>query len=485
MTPVSSFTELNLAQPIQRAIVAKNYTHPSPIQAEAIPHLLEGRDLIGCAQTGTGKTAAFALPILHRFHTAPKARVRGRPRALILTPTRELAAQIGDNFAAYGQHLDLRHTVIFGGVGQNPQVKALANGVDIVVATPGRLLDLVQQGHISFDSVEVFVLDEADRMLDMGFAPDVKRVIARLPAKRQSLLFSATMPKPIMDIADKLLHNPVKVQVTPVSSTADRIDQHVYHVDKKNKSKLLVHTIGSHDKGLVLVFSRTKHGSNKLVKHLDVNGIRSAAIHGNKSQTAREKALEQFRAGNIRVLVATDIAARGIDVKGISLVINYDIPNEPESYVHRIGRTARAGADGKAIAFCEPDERAYLRDIERLIRTDVPVNNDHPYAIEAGGPIRSGGRPPAQGRSGGPGRSPRHAGQNGGGGGGGRRPGPGRRGPRDSGPGDAGQSGSDRGTPRSPGRGRNSSGPARPSSSPRAAEGRAPAKPGFWGKFGF
>jgi len=352
---------------------------------------------MGCAQTGTGKTAAFALPILHRLSASPKQRVRGRPRALILTPTRELAAQIAENFAAYGKHLALRHTVIFGGVGQNPQVRALGSGVDIVVATPGRLLDLHQQGEIDFSGVEIFVLDEADRMLDMGFAPDVKRVMAKLPAQRQSLLFSATMPGPIMEIANKLLKNPVKVEVAPVSSTAERIAQHVCHVDKNNKSKLLVHTIGQNPKGLVLVFSRTKHGSNKLVKHLSVNGIRSEAIHGNKSQSARERALEQFRAGQIRVLVATDIAARGIDVKGISLVINYDIPNEPESYVHRIGRTARAGADGMAIAFCEPEERPYLRDIEKLIRSSVPVLEDHPYAI--GTPAGGSGSQPARPRS--------------------------------------------------------------------------------------
>lgn len=483
MTSVTSFTDLNLAQPIQRAIIEKNYTQPSPIQAQAIPHLLEGRDLIGCAQTGTGKTAAFALPILHLLNASPKSPVRGKPRALILTPTRELAAQISDNFAAYGKHLNLRHTVIFGGVGQNPQVRTLNNGIDILVATPGRLLDLHQQGYIDFSQVEIFVLDEADRMLDMGFAPDVKRVIAKLPAKRQSLLFSATMPGPIMEIADKLLHNPVKVAVTPASSTAERIDQLVCHVDKKNKSKLLVHTIGSHGKGLVLVFSRTKHGSNKLVKHLDVNGIRSAAIHGNKSQTARERALEQFRAGNVRVLVATDIAARGIDVKGISLVINYDIPNEPESYVHRIGRTARAGADGKAIAFCEPEERSYLRDIEKLIRTDVPVLSDHPYAIELGSNGGGGGRPPAAGRQRtGPGRNPRRPASNNA-----------NRQRRSSGSrsnGRAPQTSSaeqgdnqDRGPARRRNSGRNNTRPNR-SEAPSKEEAK-PTKTGFWGKFGF
>ncbi len=386
MTNDISFSTLDLAQPIQRALKEKNYTQPSPIQAQAIPHLLEGKDLIGCAQTGTGKTAAFALPILHRLAAQPKARTRGTPRALILTPTRELAAQIGANFAAYGKHLELDHTVIFGGVGQNPQVRALNDGVEILVATPGRLLDLQKQGHVHLEAIEVFVLDEADRMLDMGFAPDVKRIIARLPAQRQSLLFSATMPAPILDIARQLLRNPVKVEVTPASSTVERIAQHVCHLDKRDKNKLLVHSIREQgSKGLVLVFSRTKHGANKLVKHLEVNGIRSAAIHGNKSQGAREKALEQFRAGNVRVLIATDIAARGIDVKGITLVINYDIPNEPESYVHRIGRTARAGAEGIAIAFCEPGERGFLNSIEKLIRMKIPVIQDHPYAIHVNG----------------------------------------------------------------------------------------------------
>ncbi len=405
MTEVTSFSALNLAPPIQRALVEKNYTQPSPIQAQTIPYLLEGRDLVGCAQTGTGKTAAFALPILHQLAGEPRTRAPGRPRVLILTPTRELASQIGESFASYGKYLKIRYAVIFGGVGQNPQVRALSGGVDVVIATPGRLIDLMNQRHVAFDDLQTFVLDEADRMLDMGFAPDVKRVIAKLPPRRQSLLFSATMPEPIRQIAATLLRNPVRVDVTPVSTTAERIEQHVCHVDRTNKAKLLIHTLGEHGEGLVLVFSRTKHGSNKLVKHLALNGVRSEAIHGNKSQSARERALEQFRSGEIRVLVATDIAARGIDVKGISLVINYDIPNEPESYVHRIGRTARAGADGKAIAFCEPDERAYLRDIEKLIRTDVPILANHPFAIDPPIPGRTVFRP--QGRHQGQGSSGR------------------------------------------------------------------------------
>ena len=381
MTEPITFASLNLAEPIQRALAAKNYLHPTPIQAGVIPHLLEGRDLIGCAQTGTGKTAAFALPILHRLAASPRRSGRARPRALILTPTRELASQISDNFAAYGRHLDLRHCVIFGGVGQNPQVRALQAGIDILVATPGRLLDLMQQGQLSLDSVEVFVLDEADRMLDMGFAPDVKRVIAKLPSPRQSLLFSATMPAPIREIAGRLLTNPVEINVAPVSSTADRIEQTVCHVAKADKGRLLLHVLTEHQGDRVLVFSRTKHGANKLAKGLVLKGIRAEAIHGNKSQGARERALDGFRRGSVRVLVATDIAARGIDVKGVSLVVNHDIPNEPESYVHRIGRTARAGADGHAVAFCEPDERGYLRDIEKLIRQQIPMDADHPFAI--------------------------------------------------------------------------------------------------------
>ena len=405
----SSFSTLALASPIQRALSEKNYTAPSPIQAQCIPWLLEGRDLMGCAQTGTGKTAAFALPILQHLLNQPVTRRPGAPRALILTPTRELAAQIGENLDYYGKYLNFRQTVIFGGVGQNPQMRALRAGVDTVVATPGRLLDLMQQKIINLSSIEIFVLDEADRMLDMGFAPDVKRVIAALPLKRQSLLFSATMPEPIRAIADRLLRDPVTVEVAPVSSTAERIDQQVCHVEKRHKGQLLTHFINQHDDGLVLVFSRTKHGANKLVKTLDKEGIRSAAIHGNKSQTARERALGEFRTGKIRVLVATDIAARGIDVKGISLVINYDLPNEPESYVHRIGRTARAGADGSAIAFCDPEERAYLRDIEKLIRSKVPVMQSHPHALNVVERPLSPSRPPV--RPSGPGRNSRNRGQ--------------------------------------------------------------------------
>ncbi len=382
-----TFASLALAEPIQRALAEKNYTHPSPIQARAIPALLEGRDMIGIAQTGTGKTAAFALPILHRLAEANKPRVARRPRTLILTPTRELAVQIAENLALYGKHLPLKYTLVFGGVGEHPQIKALAAGVDIVVATPGRLLDLMQQNHCFLESIEVFVLDEADRMLDMGFAPSIKKIVSRLPSNRQSLLFSATMPESIREMTNKLLRNPVRVEVAPVSSTAERIEQRVCLVDKNKKYSLLLHILSQHKDGLALVFSRTKHGSNRLAQNLERDGLGADAIHGNKSQGARQRALEDFRTGNIRVLVATDIAARGIDVKGISLVINYDIPNEPESYVHRIGRTARAGATGIAISLCDDTERGFLRDIQRLIRKTIPVDNTHPFAPGGNGKV--------------------------------------------------------------------------------------------------
>jgi ATP-dependent RNA helicase RhlE len=379
----TTFASLNLAPQLLRALVEKGYTHPSPIQAKAIPPLLEGRDYIGCAQTGTGKTAAFALPILHRLAAKPQLPCPRRPRALILTPTRELAVQIDESFAAYGRHLPLRHAVVFGGVGEQPQIRALSSGVEIIVATPGRLLDLMQQGCAVLDRVETFVLDEADRMLDMGFAPDVNRIIARLPARRQSLLFSATMPESICTLASRLLHDPLRGDVAPVTATADRIEQRICHVQRHDKHRLLVHMLTQHPKGLVLVFSRTKHGANRIADNLDRDGIEAAAIHGNKSQGARQRALEDFRAGRTRVLVATDIAARGIDVKGIELVINFDLPDEPEAYVHRIGRTARMGASGLAFSFCDPSEHASLRDIQRLIRQTIPVQADHPFVANA------------------------------------------------------------------------------------------------------
>jgi ATP-dependent RNA helicase RhlE len=379
--PVSTitFSDLALTEPLQRALAEKNYTIPSPIQAKSIPFLLQGRDLIGIAQTGTGKTAAFALPILQRLaahNVRPEPR---RPRALILAPTRELAAQIGQSFAAYGKHVHLSHSVVFGGVSQHSQVQALQRGVDILVATPGRLQDLQQQKHVFLDKVEVFVLDEADRMLDMGFVHEVKRIITKLPPKRQSLLFSATMPPAIQELAASLVHNPAHVEVTPAATTVERIEQNVAFVDRGNKVKLLAHLIGQHPDGLVLAFVRMKHMANKLVDQLSKHDIRAEAIHGNKSQAARQRALDNFRTGRSRVLIATDIAARGIDVKGISLVVNYDLPEEPESYVHRIGRTARAGRDGMAVAFCDSSERNLLRQVERLIRQPIPVLKDHPF----------------------------------------------------------------------------------------------------------
>lgn len=400
-TPTLQFSQLALSEPIQRALVQKAYTTPSPIQAKAIPPLLEGRDLIGIAQTGTGKTAAFALPMLQRLGHTPAARVPRRPRALILTPTRELALQIDENIAAYGRFLSLRHAVVFGGVGEQPQIKALAAGVDIVVATPGRLLDLMEQGHAFLDRIEMFVLDEADRMLDMGFAPSVKRIVSKLPPHRQSLLFSATMPGSICEMANRLLRQPVRVEVAPESTTAERVEQYVCFVDKNLKHRLLVHTLQQHKDGLVLVFTRTKHGANRLAKNLVRDGIGADAIHGNKSQSARQRALEDFRTGAIRVLVATDIAARGIDVKGIELVVNFDLPEEPEAYVHRIGRTGRAGAAGLAIAFCDQEERGLLRDIQRLTRQSIPVKNDHPFHDGAAVPPLSPamGQRPAAGHS--------------------------------------------------------------------------------------
>jgi ATP-dependent RNA helicase RhlE len=373
------FADLALVEPLHRALADKDYTVPSPIQAQAIPYLLQGRDLIGIAQTGTGKTAAFALPILQRLAANPAPATSRRPRALILAPTRELAAQIGQSFADYGKFLKLRHAVIFGGVGAGPQIQALNRGVDILVATPGRLQDLERQRAVSLDKVEVFVLDEADRMLDLGFVHEIKRIITKLPSQRQSLLFSATMPIAIQELASSIVRNPARVEVAPVATTAERIEQHVAFVDRGQKVKALAHFIRQHPEGLVLAFVRMKHMANKLVEQLAREEIRAEAIHGNKSQGARQRALENFRSGRSRVLIATDIAARGIDVKGISLVVNYDLPEEPESYVHRIGRTARAGKDGIAIAFCDSSERNLLRQIERLIRKPIPVLKGHPF----------------------------------------------------------------------------------------------------------
>jgi ATP-dependent RNA helicase RhlE len=371
-----TFKQLNLTEGVYRAVKVRNYVTPTPIQAEAIPHLLAGRDLIGCAQTGTGKTAAFALPIVHRLSSN---RVKARPRTarvLILTPTRELAAQVGESFKIYGRFLNLSHALVFGGVGQRPQVTALARGVDVLVATPGRLLDLMRQGHLRLDGVEIFVLDEADRMLDMGFIPDIRKVIAALPKKRQSLLFSATLDQQIRKLAHTLLDDPISVSVAPPAATAANIDERVFFVNDGNKRELLAKVLDGPDVKRTLVFTRTKSGANRLVKHL---GRKAQAIHGNKSQSARIAALNDFRTGRCRVLVATDVASRGIDVAGITHVINYDLPREPESYVHRIGRTARAGASGKAISFCGNDERSLLRNIERLLKRSVPICTDHPF----------------------------------------------------------------------------------------------------------
>ena len=375
-----TFNELNLSTPLLRAVAEAGYESPSPIQASAIPPVLAGRDLMGCAQTGTGKTAAFALPMLDRLTAAP-AKKKGAVRALILTPTRELALQIGESFELYGKYLNQRSTVIFGGVGQAPQVAALKKGVDILIACPGRLNDLVGQGFIDLSHIEIFVLDEADRMLDMGFVHDVKKVIAKLPAQRQNLMFSATMPKEIEQLAAGILHDPAFVKVDPVSSTVDRIDQSLYFVEKGNKKFLLPWLIQNLKPPVqnALVFSRTKHGADKIAKDLTKQGIPAAAIHGNKSQTARVTALEDFKSGKTRVLVATDIAARGIDISELSHVFNYDLPEVPETYVHRIGRTARAGADGTAVSFCAPEEQEYLAGIEKLNRRKIPVVSGHPW----------------------------------------------------------------------------------------------------------
>ena len=396
-----TFNELNLSAPVLRAVAQAGYESPSPIQAAAIPPVLAGRDLMGCAQTGTGKTAAFALPMLDRL-TASAPRKKGAIRALILTPTRELALQIGESFEAYGKYLTLRSTVIFGGVGQAPQVAALKKGVDILIACPGRLNDLVGQGLLDLSNIEIFVLDEADRMLDMGFVHDVKKVIAKLPRQRQNLMFSATMPKEIEQLAAGILHDPAFVKVDPVSSTVDRIQQSLYFVEKGNKKFLLPWLIKNLKPEVVnaLVFSRTKHGADKIAKDLNKQGIPAAAIHGNKSQTARVTALEDFKAGKTRVLVATDIAARGIDISELSHVFNYDLPEVPETYVHRIGRTARAGADGPAVSFCAPEEKEYLAGIEKLNRRQIPVVSGHPWdgvpaPVKAAPPVR-GKKPKAE-----------------------------------------------------------------------------------------
>lgn len=383
-----TFKELNLIAPLLQALEAEGYTTPTPIQQEAIPIALAKKDLLGCAQTGTGKTAAFALPVLQLLHEMPAERGHKKIRALVLTPTRELAIQIGESFAAYGKHLNLVSLVIFGGVPQGAQTKALRNGADILVATPGRLLDLINQKYIHLHDINLFVLDEADRMLDMGFIHDVKKVVALLPHKKQTLFFSATMPPEIQKLANSLLVKPERVEITPVSSTAEKIAQSVYFVDKKDKKKLLAYILKGKDIRSALVFTRTKHGADKVVKDLNRDGIRSEAIHGNKSQNARQRALNAFKDGDIKVLVATDIAARGIDVEAISHVINFELPEVPETYVHRIGRTARAGASGIAMSFCDAEEKDLLRDIEKLIKLQIPVVNNHPFPAEDSGVVK-------------------------------------------------------------------------------------------------
>ncbi len=410
----SSFTDLGVAEPLLRALRAENYAHPTPIQEQSIPQLLAGKDLLGIAQTGTGKTAAFALPILQHLSAGrpgeyrtpggkgdrgERNRRRPAPRALILAPTRELAIQIGESFRAYGRRLPLRHTVILGGVSQHSQVRALSGGVDILVATPGRLLDLKEQGHVRLDQISHLVLDEADLMLDMGFLRDVRKIMVSLPEKRQTMLFSATMPSDVARLARDILNDPVRVEVSPRIITVEQVDQRVFFTDTPNKRSLLTHLLKDADMSRVLVFMRTKRGANRLAEQLEKAGFSTEAIHGNKTQNARQSALEKFRNGRARLLVATDVAARGIDISGVSHVINYELPNIPESYVHRVGRTARAGAEGIAFSFCDPSERTFLRDIERVTKQPISIVENHPHqsATAPGGQKRS--KPSASGRA--------------------------------------------------------------------------------------
>ncbi len=390
-----AFKSLEIIEPILQSLLEEGYSTPTPIQAQAIPIVLEGNDLLGCAQTGTGKTAAFAIPILQLLSTSQTYDKRKKIRSLILTPTRELAIQIGESFKNYGRHTKLSYTVIFGGVNQFSQTQVLQRGVDILVATPGRLLDLMNQGFISLKEIEIFVLDEADCMLDMGFIHDVKKVLAALPKKRQSLFFSATMPPEIVKLADTILKNPRKVEITPGQPTVDIIEQFIYFVDKGNKSALLMDVLSDQNIKSALVFTRTKHGADKVVKDLLRHNIKAEAIHGNKAQNARQRALANFKDQTTRVLVATDIAARGIDVDEMEFVINYELPNISETYVHRIGRTGRAGAKGTAFSFCDAEEKAYLKDIEKLIRKKIPVIDNHPFPLIDHNPVKA---PKQQGR---------------------------------------------------------------------------------------
>ena len=376
------FEQLHIIEPILKALKAEGYTTPTPIQQQAIPVVLEGKDLLGCAQTGTGETAAFAVPILQKLYEQ-KSEERGfkNIKSLILTHTRELAIQIDESFAAYGKYTGLSHAVIFGGVSQSNQVNTLRRGVDILIATPGRLLDLIDQRFISLQHIQLFVLDEADRMLDMGFIHDVKKIIHKLPSQKQTLFFSATMPTEIAGLANSILRNPTKVAVTPVSSTVEKITQGIYFVERENKRSLLIHILKDKDIETALVFTRTKHGADKIAKELNRANIKTDAIHGNKSQNARQRALYNFKNKQIRILVATDIAARGIDVEDLTHVINFELPNIPETYVHRIGRTGRAGASGVALSFCDQEEKVYLRDIQKVIAQSIPVMGDHPYQV--------------------------------------------------------------------------------------------------------
>ena len=377
-----SFENLNIIEPILRALKTEGYTTPTPIQEQAIPIVLKQRDLLGCAQTGTGKTAAFAIPILQLLYQDRQQHKEQKAiKAIILTPTRELAIQIDESFAAYGRHTGLKHLVIYGGVSQNPQTDALRRGVDILVATPGRLLDLMNQGFVRLDHIRMLVLDEADRMLDMGFVHDVKKIIAKVPARWQTLFFSATMPGEIQQLANSILNNPERVEVTPQSTTAETIQQELFYVEKTDKKQLLIHLLKDRAIKTALVFTRTKHGADKVVKDLNRVGISAEAIHGNKSQNARQRALANFKNRTTRVLIATDIAARGIDIDELTHVINYELPNIPETYVHRIGRTGRAGADGIAFSFCEAEEIPFLKDIHKLIGRSIPVNEAHPYPM--------------------------------------------------------------------------------------------------------
>ncbi len=409
---IPSFEALPLAAPLQRALRENEYRVPSPIQAQAIPPLLEGRDLLGCAQTGTGKTAAFVLPTLQRLEASARRVKRGCMRCLVLTPTRELAVQVAESFSKYGKHQRFSLATVYGGVSQGPQVKALARGLDVLVATPGRLLDLKEQGHLDLGEVEVFILDEADRMLDMGFINDIRRIVREIPAERQTLFFSATMSAEITRLAATMLTEPVSVNITPSTTTAEKIEHSICFLRKADKAALLLSLVQqqreAEDEGLTLVFSKTKHGASRLARNLDRDGIRADAIHGNKSQAARQRSLEKFRTGRTRVLVATDVAARGIDVKNIGLVINYDLPNEAESYVHRIGRTARAGAEGRALSFCAEDEFGCLRDIEKLIRQEISVYDDHAqHAVDVADAYARAKQSKSSGNGRSQGRSPR------------------------------------------------------------------------------